>query len=304
MPRPRLKFFVDRESEIEDISSILLSGGNVLLLGLRGYGKSALSGKIVDILENRGVKTLYINCLKIINPDSLFEEAERDCSLIGRADEFRFSRGLDARVTLDVFFNTIMEKGVQVLVLDEITALLKRFGEFKPFSSIGGAEAVVGYIRDYIESSKLGVLASDTSIGAIYELILNYSSPLLKSFHKVVFLDPLKVPDAANLLMIVMERRNKKINKKVAWNVAQQMFGVPQYIIFIGYALPNNPSMDIAREVIIEEFLSGTLNVYFELFLEKFSYEQKAILYAIGRGAKTYSAISKRSSRSAGRYAP
>jgi len=35
------------------------------------------------------------------------------------------------------------------------------------------------------------------------------------------------------------------------------------------------------------------LNIYFELFFEKFSYEQKAVLYAISRGARTYSAIAK-----------
>jgi len=74
MPRPLLEFFVDRKREIEDITRILLAGGNVLLLGLRGHGKSALAGKIVDILEKKGVKTLYIDCLKIVDPPAFFRK--------------------------------------------------------------------------------------------------------------------------------------------------------------------------------------------------------------------------------------
>ena len=68
MSRPKPRFFVDPEHEIEEISSILMGGENVMLLGLRGYGKSALSARIAEILEGRGIWTLCIDCLKIVNP--------------------------------------------------------------------------------------------------------------------------------------------------------------------------------------------------------------------------------------------
>jgi len=45
-----------------------MGGGNVMLLGLRGYGKSALSARIAEILEGMGTWTLCIDCLKIVNP--------------------------------------------------------------------------------------------------------------------------------------------------------------------------------------------------------------------------------------------
>lgn len=293
MPRPLLKFFVDRENEINEITRILLAGGNVLLLGLRGYGKSALSGKIVELLEREGIKTLYINCLKIVDPISLFVEAKKDWELVNRADRIRIEKGLDAREVIDKFFNMLSQEEVKVLVLDEITAFIKRFGEFSPFASIGGAKAVADYIREYFELPNISIFASDTSIGAVYDLILNYSSPLLKIFQKVVFIDPLKIDSAAELLMMIMREQNKRIDKEVALIVAQRLFGVPQYLIFLGYALPDKPTRQDVEEVLMNELLYGTLNIYFELFLEKFSYEQRAILYAISRGAKTHSAISK-----------
>jgi len=148
---------------------------------------------------------------------------------MNRNDRIRVEKGLNAREILDNFFRKLSEKQVRVLVLDEITALLKRFGEFAPFSSIGGAKAVAGYIRDYLESAQLGILASDTSIGAIYDLVLDYSSPLLKSFQKVIFLDPLQVSDAADLLTMVMKKQGKSIDRDVALIAAQRLFGVPQY---------------------------------------------------------------------------
>jgi len=260
---------------------------------VKGYGKSALAGAISSYLEKNKVKTLFINCLKIIDPASLLVEANRDWEKINRKGRFKVETGLDAREILDVFFDELSKEHVRVLILDEITSLLKRFGEFSPFSSIGGAKAVAGYIKDYLDNTNLGVLASDTSIGAVYDLILDYSSPMLKSFQRVILLDPLQLTDAADLLEKFMAKLGKVVDKNIAQIAAQRLFGVPQYIIFLAYALPDNPTEKRVEETIIEELTTGTLNTYFELFFEKFPPEQRAVLYSISRGANTYTSISK-----------
>ena len=293
MPRPPIKFFVNRKSILSTLTDTLLHGDNILLLGLRGYGKSVLASKLVDLLEKKGIKTLFIDCLKIVDPKSLFDEAVRDWKLLNRADKLVFKRANNAREVIDAFFETIIQAGVKILVLDEITTFLERFGELKPFSDVNGAKAVAGYIKEFLDSDKIGILASDTSIGAIYDLILSYSSPLLKSFQRVLYLDPLEIPYAAELLTKIMESKGKKISQRTAIYVANLLYGVPQYIVFAGQILPNNPTIEEVENTIIDELQNGFFNVYFTLFLEKFSPEQKGVLYAIGRGSRTFSAISK-----------
>ncbi len=293
LTRPSLKFFVNRENLIKDIMESSLIGRNTLIIGLRGYGKTSLSVKVLEEIEKRNYRTVFINCLKIVDPKSLLEEAQKDVKGLMNMRIQGIYELDDARTVIDAFFSFIKDVGVKVAVFDEITALLERFGSFKPFKKIGGPKIVAGYIREYLEDEDVAIIASDTSIDSIYELILNYSSPLLKSFDKVIFLDPLDIINAAKLLANVMMEKKKKIKNEVALNVAQRLFGVPQYIKFIGEALPNDPSLPEAEETIIEELTRGILNTYFELFMEKLSHEQKAILYAIARGADTYSAISK-----------
>jgi len=68
MPRVELRIFVNREEEIEEIINTTVNGFNVLLIGLRGYGKSSIASRIARILEERGIKTMYIDCQRIINP--------------------------------------------------------------------------------------------------------------------------------------------------------------------------------------------------------------------------------------------
>ncbi len=293
MTRPVTRFFVNRENIINEVRDLLLSGRNVLIIGLRGYGKTALATEILRRMELEGIKTLFINCLRVLEPRNLFDEAVRDWSFLGRKDELKFPIVLDAREVIDKFFETIINAGVKVVTFDEFTALLERFGSFKPFNETGGPLAVAGYIKDYIESNEIAVLASDTSIEAIRSIVLSYSSPLLKSFHRVFFIEPLSASDGAILLRYIMEERRKKISESVSLKISQMLYGVPQYIIFIGNALPNNPSEEDAEDVLLHEMTRGILNIYFELLLEKLSYEEKAILYAIARGSRTFSSISK-----------
>ena len=260
MPRPFLKFFVNREELISDVTELSLIGRNTLIIGLRGYGKTALSVKILESIEEKSFRTVFINCLKIVDPKSLLIEMKRDMK-IHHEDISQLNYGIyDARTAIDAFFSFIREKNIKAIVFDEVTALLERFGSFKPFNEIGGAKAAAGYIKEYLENENVAIIASDTSIDAIYELILNYSSPLLKTFNKIVFLDPLDIANASQLLAYTMSEKKKIIREEIAVNVAQNLFGVPQYIKFIGEALPDNPTMVEAEETLIDELTRGILN--------------------------------------------
>ena len=144
-----------------------------------------------------------------------------------------------------------------------------------------------------IEDSKITIIALDTSIKSVYDLILNYTSPLLRVFHKVIFLDPLPAEHAAELIERLMKLRRKSIAKNVAKYVAEKTYCVPQYIDIITRSLPDNPSLDDVNHVLIDELSRGFLNLYFEAFFDKFSDEEKAVLYAISRGRRSYSEIAK-----------
>lgn len=291
MPRRRLPVFVNRESELNEIVSAVKNKCNTIILGLRGYGKSALASVAADLCCRRGMLAIYVDCQRVLTPQDLVDEARRDLSLVGISVE-RIEVN-DAREALESLFTLCERVKASALFLDEFTSLLRKLGRISPFREAGGAMALAEFLRSLIEETELTLIALDTSIKAVYEVVLNYTSPLLRVFHKVMFIDPLPAEHAVELAKKLMALRGKRISDDVARHLVERVYCVPQYIELLVRVLPDSPTKDDVDRTVVEELDRGFLNIYFEALLDKLSDEEKAVLYAISRGKRSYTEIAR-----------
>jgi uncharacterized protein len=58
-------FFINREKEIDEITSDLLSGNNLIITSPRRYGKTSLVIKVINQLEEQGYPVIYVDFFRI-----------------------------------------------------------------------------------------------------------------------------------------------------------------------------------------------------------------------------------------------
>ena len=74
--RPQISYFVNREEELQRLLELIRGKSKVLILGLRGYGKTSLVVKTIEEFEKReGKICIYINCLRVYDGKDLLLEA-------------------------------------------------------------------------------------------------------------------------------------------------------------------------------------------------------------------------------------
>jgi len=65
----RGEFFADREQEIAELSSDILSGQNVILFSPRRYGKTSLILEVLDRVRAQGVLAVYLDLFKVTSEE-------------------------------------------------------------------------------------------------------------------------------------------------------------------------------------------------------------------------------------------
>jgi len=276
--------FINRERELLTLIEHVKIGSKVVVYGLRGVGKTRLVKEVIKAVEDMGYKALYIDCMRVISPRDL---------LMNVIDTLNFIVH-DPEAALEYFFKAAIEKGIKLIVFDEFTSLLNGFGSFSPFRGRGGAKAVVRYLRHLIENYPGSIIALDTSMKALFELVLEYSSPLMRCFNVVIELHPLDFSSACTLLREAMKHYGKSIDDEVAFRVIELIGGNPFYIDVIARSLPSNCTVSEAIKLIEAELKDGILNMLFTGLLDKLSPSEKEVLTAVANGCDRYSSLSRK----------
>ena len=296
------EIFVDREKELSSLRKWVNEGTNVLVVGLRGYGKTSL---FMKFLEEVGCDFpgVYINCLTIYTGrdllNSLLEELEtlssRGCIDFDRMFfDALLSRTRDSRDCLNALYKLLEKHGIRFIIFDEISTLLRRLGAQKPFRGAGGAKAVAEHFKALLDRYRgISTIFADTSTNFHYELFGKYSGPLFRQYQAMLELEPLSFGDSIELIREILRKRNVGLSDNIVLYIADISGGVPAYIEML-LAIAEE-GMDIREyEAEVERSLIlGLLNRYFEALLDKFSWTEQEVLYAIAKGMTRFSELQR-----------
>ena len=285
--------FVNRRSELSLLRSAIDARSSVMILSLRGYGKTALLKFFQRECLKDGVPGVYVNCLRVYGGRDLldiFAESLGDISSeipkYGEAlREFRslMPRRISSKTSLDIIFKFSSENDIRFIIFDEISALLARFGLRNPYRGHGGAKAVAEHIKGLLDTYAIPIIAADTSLESMYSLARDYSAPLFKEIKHVIFLEPLSLTDSVKLVEHQLGVRNKTMSRESIIRLAEATFGVPLYIIMLASAVDSEASPEDVENTLHRELLEGALNAYFKLLFEKFSSTEQEILIHLSR---------------------
>lgn len=279
--------FVDREDELSLLKRSVFAGDKVLLVGLRGYGKTSLAKKLYDDLLKEGIHGLFIDCLKIYSPEDLV-------ILLGEETKgFGFNK-IDAKNALEYLFSEGERRGFRFFIFDEFTTLFYRFGLLKPFRGMGGFRAVAQFFKSILDNVNASIIFLDTSFKDVYEAAKSYSSPLFRQFHIEIKLGPLPLNAAVELVVRNAEMLGITLKEEDARFIAELCHGVPYYIIRFMRILPRELNRNKIIQLFEFELTNGFLNDYFSLMFENFSPTEQEVLYIISRGWKRFQEIDMR----------
>ncbi len=296
----KLDIFVNRTDELDKLSDWVRGGSNVLLLGLRGYGKTSLLIKLVENLKNELIG-VYFNCLAIYDGRDLLIWLRREL------ERYR-SRGfsdselslIDAKMAhlkhlneyLDALYELADRFGVRLIIFDEISSLFRKFGVQKPYRMSGGSLAVAEHFKALLDSyMNISTIFSDTSINFQYEAFKDYSAPLLRQYEAELDLGPLSYRDTLVLVRELLRRRKITLSDEVVNFLVEVSGGVPIYVNMLLALVKDNISVDELNDAIEESMSSGLLNDYFQALLDKFSWNEQETLFAISRGRRRFGEI-------------
>ncbi len=272
--RPILRYFVDRDNELKALINYARSGKKVLVKGRRGVGKSVLVLKALELLEAQGMKSIYINCLGVVNGRDLLRllEVELGC---------RVSDRLNNKEAFDEFFQLIESHNIGVVVLDEFTNLFQTLGRKKDFGNITNFAAV---FRGHIMDSKASFIVTASSLVDLRKIVRK-ARIFGRTFDYVLVLDPFERKHALELVDEVARDINKEIPGHIKEDIIIWGDFVPYYIEALTRAYLLYGNLARALEV---EFSSGTLAEYFSSLYEDLNPIQRAIMMHLGMGRKKF----------------
>ncbi len=296
--------FVDRHEELSLLRKAVDAGASVMILSLRGYGKTALLKVFHKAFMEDGVPGVYVNCLRIYSGRDLldiFAENLMEIALnIPQFNEARKSflslipRRVDSKKALDLVFRFSSENEIRFIIFDEISTLLARFGMRNPYRGYGGAVAVAEHIKGLLDTYAVPIITADTSLESIYTLTRDYSAPLFKEMKQVIFLEPLSFCASIGLIKSQLKAKDKILSEESIIRLAEATFGVPLYIVILTSAVRTEASPEDIENTLHDELLGGTLNAYFKLLFEKFSPTEQEILAHLSRKLSRASEIVRR----------
>ena len=289
--------FVDREAELRRLRNLVRTRSKILLLGLRGYGKSLLLRKLLEGLSSEGVRGVLLDCLRIYSGGDLLLEFRRYLSDIGILSEDLdkeiglLAQTIDPRSALDYIFRYAGDLNIDVLIFDEVSTLIQRFSVFKPYRRLGGIRAAGEHLKSLLDSFDNAIIFSDTSISALHELFREYTAPLFREFTAEMFLGPLSVEDTMKYAEILLSIKGLSLDFDSLNLIAQFSGGVPQYTRMIVDLINVAMGRKELEEVLIYNLKYGFLNTYFRALLDKFSAAEQETLYVLSRGFRRFAEI-------------
>ena len=275
-----VEIFINRDDELELLTRAIKTAGKVLIQGLRGVGKTTLLKKI-----NETANGIYIDFQNILRPRHLAKVIEEKTKINVDTD--------DPYECLEVLFS-IAEDTEKLLIFDEFTELINRFGMLKPYRGSGGKESISMHLRSLLQKSKIPVFMSSTSMKTISEITGRYTKPLARAFDIIITLHPLKIEDGAKLALAFANKLGISLEETYALKIAELTGGNPDYIRVLVYKLPKVvDNEDIIIETFNQELIEGYFQVLFMGLQKELSPSENEVLRIIAHGFNRYSEIDR-----------
>ena len=295
-----MRVFVNRKQELSELKKLVEGKSKVLIIGLRGYGKTSLVKKLVDEMGEKGKTAIYIDCNRVFSPTDIVMFLIETLKSHSEENDFRIRElelmagNINAKESLEILFKYSSEAGVKLIVFDEISTLINRFSLLNPYRGFGGAISVGQHLKSLLNSYNIAVFFVDTSINTIFDIFNNYSSPLFKEITHKINLEPLELNDSTKLAEELLKERKIEVEKEVIDKIAQYSGGVPTYIrILTEIAKPNMNKNDFEQEF-FRQLREGILNDYFSALFEKFPTTEQEVLILLSRGLRRYNEIASK----------
>ena len=292
-----MRIFVNRTEEIRILEQLIKTGSRVLIMGLRGYGKTALITKLKNELSRKGKCIVYLDCNAIFSPTDLvgyLVEQLKTCNLVDeKTSELILikSREMNSKEALENVFKLSEEHEVSSIIFDEISTLIQRISLLKPYRGLGGSISVAQHIKALLNKHSFSVIFIDTSINSMIDLFMDYSSPLFKEFTHKMEIEPLPFTDATILAKRLLELKDVKIDDHIVKKIALYTNGVPIYIRMLTDTITRSITEKEFEEAFFDQLENGVLNDYFTVLLEKFTTAEQEVLLVMSRGKTRYKEI-------------
>ncbi len=275
--------FIDRDEELNRLASVK-PPAIVLVKGPRGIGKTALLKEFCRRLSQEGKKHVYVDCLKVLRPRQLVEEAidwvaSWELRLPERPEVLR--RAYRARrpdEALETFFRFCYDIGVDVAILDEFTTLIRRFSRRRPYAS---ADEVASHMRSLMESFPCLWILCSTSMEDVYQLCESARKPFARAIDIAFEVLPLAFRDIEKLVRSV----NPRLDDESVKIVSLASCGNPFYAKAFAYScLPGEePKASVKRTL-----EAGAIGQYFEALFASLSPPEADVASHIAMGYRRY----------------
>ncbi len=293
-----MSIFIDRERELKALIGWVKSGDHVLVLGLRGYGKTSLLEKLIELLSGEGLSGALIDCLRVYNGSDLLLEFMDSIQRYGIAADERIlreigllARDIDEKMAIIRLFEYVEKLNLSTIIFDEVSTLIRRFAVFKPFRKAGGTVAVGELMKSLLDRAKFSVIMCDTSINALYELFREYTGPLFRQYSALLIVEPLDLQSTRELVLRLLNAKGIIPSKDSIECIVEFSGGVPQYIKMIVGLIDKPMTRREIEEKVRESLFYGFLHNYFRALLEKFSAAEQEVLYIMSRGYTRFGEI-------------
>lgn len=280
------RYFINRVNEIENISKILISKINLVLISPRRWGKSSLMFKVARELEkkNKKVKFCFIDLFSTRNEEEFYnyfatevlktsyskwEERIEKAKFFFKQIIPQFSFGVNPNEQFSVSFNwqEIKKNPREILELPEMISKVKNIHLIvclDEFQNIAHYEDTLGFQKKlravWQHHQHCSYVLYGSKQHMMSELFESKSMPFYK-FGETMFLNKIENKEWAKYIQRKFKNTLKKISGKQAGHLANLVENHPYFV----QQLANSVWMhtkEICDEQSIEQGLSYLLNQY------------------------------------------
>ena len=300
--------FIDREREIKELKSSLLSGQNILLFSPRKIGKTSLIKETFRRTKN--VACIYIDLWQTASVYSLSREiinkvVEKTYSSIEKLalDMKHLLKSLKPKISLDTDGNISVEFGREEIkealneAIDFPERVAKRkgkkiiiaFDEFQEIENLDGLQ-IEKTFRSTIQHHQMVSYIFAGSRQSLIRAIFEKKERPFYRFAKQMRLQPLNVETLEEFIISKFKDTNKEIDKDAARWIAEFSRGIPynvQHLCHeIWYATDSKANLGLVKKILYEKILPS-LNDGFQTIWEDInSYEQRKLLIGLANESK------------------
>lgn len=301
--------FCDRTIELKELVSHGESFVNVVLYSHRRFGKTSLAKRVQNLLESKGIITVYTDFFGLVTIDEVAERLIQCLYTYCYKNENLFQKTMRAIKNWRPILKPDPERGIEITVeqttresglalLEETFKLFGDFAkeqktgfnivldEFQEISNLQNAIKIEGILRSQIQSQRnVGYFF----VGSQRRMLIDIFNESKRPFYKSSINYALGILPKADAVSFIVERfqaGGKKCGEDVAGAIYDSAHGFPYYVQRIPFEIYVHSDNEIVTEQDHQAALRSILKTdssYFECIVSSLSTVQKQVIYALAK---------------------